>query len=459
MNALRAYRTLTAKRNKGIALNSTEEQQLLDEEQALGQKMAFDMESLRGNAPVETPQAAQSKAPTTQKAVQQSMDLGSETLTDGQMTLFDVLYMEQSQTGENFISAKEIGLMESPSEYGGNVLASSPSQRGVDYAVTKSILDGSYERTEADTAAARAFARAIRQDDELRGAFGERPPRDIGQRLPRESRTWKTSAAILSELSGKRLISYTPQSDVASNGVTVPKISSSVFVSTSAPSIPATASHEAWHRLRIDHPRDAAMIGGLLQESIDSVLLETAQDAYRKYPPTQRAEEVAANIFSTIVADPAFWREYGTPNSEAIAEELEKASVPAYYEARLVRDWPELVKGTAQILRGESAALLSSPTPSNDPAIQLAIDKMPPIFRSVFADITSGMSPAEVAAKNGIQIKGVENIVLRLEAYLGVVSAAAADTLTPTMKDGLIDDGRPDLAFATNHTVAAVKRC
>ncbi len=51
MNALAAYRTLTAKRDAGKALTGQEEQQLLDAETALGQKLAFDMDGLKGNAP------------------------------------------------------------------------------------------------------------------------------------------------------------------------------------------------------------------------------------------------------------------------------------------------------------------------------------------------------------------------------------------------------------------------
>jgi hypothetical protein len=145
----------------------------------------------------------------------------------------------------------------------------------------------------------------------------------------------------------------------------VPQIASSVFISTTAPSIPATAGHEAWHSLRLDQPHDAALIGLLIQQLIAPASLETAQDAYKAYPPTQRAEEVAANIFSSIVNDPIFWKAYRTPNSQAIAKELEKANVPKYSEASLVRNWTELVKGIAKILRGNDVALSSSPTPSN----------------------------------------------------------------------------------------------
>jgi len=48
MSALGAYRTLTAKRDAGKTLTADEHQKLLDAEQALGQKLAFDMEAVKG---------------------------------------------------------------------------------------------------------------------------------------------------------------------------------------------------------------------------------------------------------------------------------------------------------------------------------------------------------------------------------------------------------------------------
>jgi hypothetical protein len=51
MNALGAYRALTAKRDAGKALSAKEQDQLLSAEEALGQQLAFDMESVKGEAP------------------------------------------------------------------------------------------------------------------------------------------------------------------------------------------------------------------------------------------------------------------------------------------------------------------------------------------------------------------------------------------------------------------------
>lgn len=50
MSALGVYRALTPKRDAGKPLTAKEEQQLLDAETALGQKLAFDMEAVRGTS-------------------------------------------------------------------------------------------------------------------------------------------------------------------------------------------------------------------------------------------------------------------------------------------------------------------------------------------------------------------------------------------------------------------------
>jgi hypothetical protein len=92
-SALGAYRALTAKKQAGKTLKPEEEQDLLEAETALGQKMAFDMapENLKGKdtdllqaAIVEAtmPQAARSM-----RAVQQSMFMGEEG-RGGQQSLF-----------------------------------------------------------------------------------------------------------------------------------------------------------------------------------------------------------------------------------------------------------------------------------------------------------------------------------------------------------------------------------
>lgn len=90
MNALGAYRTLTAKREKTGKLTAAEEQQLLDAETALGQKLAFDMDAVRGQEP-----ATKAPAPTgpaaafgqNRRDTQDEMSRAGEIDRSGQMSL------------------------------------------------------------------------------------------------------------------------------------------------------------------------------------------------------------------------------------------------------------------------------------------------------------------------------------------------------------------------------------
>ena len=395
MNALAAYRSLTGKREKGIKLTAKEEQQLLDAEVALGQKLAFDMEALKTKA----------APPDMRPSIKRS--------TSG----MDYRQMEMSRYGET-------------DRAGQMTLLSSPAQRGVDYAVTKSILEGSYERTEADESAGRAFRRAVRQDKDLGAEFAGTVPEIVEQRDSDQLFGYRLGAAILSELSGKGVLIYDPEVESASGGVTVPRIPSQVFVTKEHPSIPAGAGHEAWHRLQIDHPYDAALIGAQILEQVPSGLMDAAEIPYaRNYPANRRTHEIAANIFSSIVTDPLFWRIYGTPNSDAIASELEKANVPQYREAKLVRDWPELVRSVARVLRREDpTSLFSSPASFYSPLERAVEAKIP--ARATPEQIMATVKAAGVKAEE-IKWSGIEQAL----GNLAVDGKVSKDTLLAYLRD------------------------
>ena len=87
MHALRAYRTLTAKKAKLGTLTAREEQQLLDAEKALGQKMAFDMDALRRKPELSGVFATQIGRATPSQAQQMEMSRYGETDRAGQMAL------------------------------------------------------------------------------------------------------------------------------------------------------------------------------------------------------------------------------------------------------------------------------------------------------------------------------------------------------------------------------------
>ncbi len=99
MNALGAYRTLTAKREKLGRLSPLEEDQLLQAEQALGQKLAFDMEALRGEARPKKVVGYSQRRP----------EFGNGPLGDGQREMF------QTENTRGTEKSGQMSLLSSPS--------------------------------------------------------------------------------------------------------------------------------------------------------------------------------------------------------------------------------------------------------------------------------------------------------------------------------------------------------
>jgi len=90
MHALNAYKTLTAKRAK-VGLTTGEEQQLLEAETALGQKLAFDMESVKGGAPATVKESLTVPPPafgSNRRTAQDEMSRAGEIDRKGQISLF-----------------------------------------------------------------------------------------------------------------------------------------------------------------------------------------------------------------------------------------------------------------------------------------------------------------------------------------------------------------------------------
>ena len=76
MNALVAYRTLTAKRNAGKTLTADEEQKLLDAETALGQKLAFDMDAVKGGPNPTKDEVFATRIATAKREIDDDIDAG-----------------------------------------------------------------------------------------------------------------------------------------------------------------------------------------------------------------------------------------------------------------------------------------------------------------------------------------------------------------------------------------------
>lgn len=137
MNALAAYRTLTAKRNGGKALDAKEEQQLLDAEQALGQKLAFDMEGVKSDAPAVVKKSLTTPPPVfgqNRRDIQDEMMRTGEVDRSGQISL-----LSSAVTGPNdrpAINTTDGGTLEAP----GIVLFSSTAYHGTPHKVKRFSL-------------------------------------------------------------------------------------------------------------------------------------------------------------------------------------------------------------------------------------------------------------------------------------------------------------------------------
>lgn len=103
----------------------------------------------------------------------------------------------------------------------------------------------------------------------------------------------------------------------------------------------------------------------------------------------------------------------------------------------------------------EGTALGASPAPQV--AVDAALEKLPPIYRSVFEAVSGGATEADIAKKFSITPRAVENILNAVRSRLvTATTAASAAGLKPAMRDGKFDGGRPDLALSTIPEVAAV---
>lgn len=107
----------------------------------------------------------------------------------------------------------------------------------------------------------------------------------------------------------------------------------------------------------------------------------------------------------------------------------------------------------------QGQALFSSPAPDPTPdeaAIQAALGSLPPIFRQVFEAINNGATQPEIAKRFNLTDRAVTNILNQATSRIRAAMKAADGELTPRMKDGKIDGGRPDLALGAKPAVAAI---
>lgn len=244
------------------------------------------------------------------------------------------------------------------------ILSTPPSS--IDAASVSAMLDGTYEPDQSDRQAAEAFELAIAEDDGLRQSFGGRIPM-VAVQSREHSRSQRLGAAIIAQLSGKRLVFYTPRGSKAPGGINPGATPDVIGVDARASSeAHLKAGHEMWHWLQREHPETIQRLGRLIEESINPLALESASQEFTKNygGGVDALHEVAANIFGNAVTEPLFWRS-GKHANKKIAAALESLEEkPTYSQSRLISDWPAFVKEVSRIV--DSRKPSSRVTPEQD---------------------------------------------------------------------------------------------
>lgn len=108
-----------------------------------------------------------------------------------------------------------------------------------------------------------------------------------------------------------------------------------------------------------------------------------------------------------------------------------------------------------------SPSILFTPgpnAPASEPtedAVARALSTLTPLMKKVWKDLLSEKNVDQVARMNGISPTGVENII-RIVRGKALALQSAKDNTPPPSKDGMLTNGRPDLALSTIPAVASI---
>jgi hypothetical protein len=196
-------------------------------------------------------------------------------------------------------------------------------------------------------------------------------------------------------------------------------------------------AHELTHVAQKDKSVDT---DGLLQqikdlltkEELGSILSELEEN----YPEAEWDNEITAHLMGEAVTGENIFGLQDLSNSGKISKILTEA-----FDAFPVMK-PETLKSGPD---SELARLASSPSPEST-AVAQALAKMPAKYREVFAAVTAGKTPAQVAKQFGVTEKAVFNIANQVRARIAIATKAEQGTLTPRMQGDQFERGRPDLA-------------
>lgn len=402
MHALTAYRSLTAKRGAGKALTATEEQQLLDAEVALGQKLAFDMEGMKAEVIPQPPTAV------TRKPAKPQADTDTETLfgsdnsfkvdREGQMRLFS---------------------SPAPGSFRADLIS----------AFSKPTNQHTYEYTDE-------------RREKIVTALNKHGLRSVSSpELELATRRFEsaTGTAVVYYRGGEKEI----------GGFTSPDFADVILINADSPRILAnTLAHELAHAAQKDKATDT---DGLLADTVallsESELDELQQKLLPFYPENQASNEIMAYLMGDSITGVDHLGLNDLRNAERIKELYR-----AFFDSMGVLN----PSGLKEVSDDELLGLKSSPTPEDSEAIQAALSSMRPIYRKVFEAVSSGMTPEQVMAKFSLSEKAVVNILGAVKSRIEVAVRASKDTLKPEMKDGKFVNNRPDLAEGAKPDFAAI---
>lgn len=443
MNALGAYRAITAKRNAGKDLTPKEEQQLLDAETALGQKLAFDMEAVRGVAPTDKESLTVQPAAAfgqNRRFTQDEMPRTGEIDRDGQISLLSSPTINPRPIPNDLPDAVIL--------HGLGATAEHP-----DYKAAKA----------GNPRAALSLARDLvtpEAIESIEALIGDINPIVVPVLAIEESGRNMIPLAtgnLIANRLGLEISEEIIQSVKAYRGG---KSALDRLFSQSAFDGPVTSGAEY---LLVDDTLTQggtfAALAGHIQANggkVTGVVALTGKQYSAKLSLSDELlDEIRAN-FGDVENDFSRATGYGFDR----LTESEARAIARFRPADAVRS-RIIAEGNAAGVqvdeKGTGERLGSSPTPESSAAIQAALAKMPPIYRKVFEAVNSGSSAEEVMSQFNLSAKAVENILnqtrSRITAAMGAASPAG---LNPVMVGDKFADGRPDLAYSTNPTVAAI---
>jgi hypothetical protein len=450
MNALGAYRALTAKRNAGKTLTGEEEQTLLDAEQALGQKLAFDMDAVKGGPNPTKDEVFATRIATAKREIDDDIDAGRIPDT---VTSFAEL-QDYVDANEYVNDAERTDRLIGP-------LGKRLGWKNTDFIAFTNDLIGELDKWLADgrksppTKPAAVFGqnRQAGQDEMSRAGEIDRsgqisllssptPAQDADYLAAVKAGDMETAQRMVDEAAraagydikayhggpkGLKQFDRTERKDSAYKRGSLH--SQGIWLTTargkegelSEDFMSSEASTYAMNQ------RDGGQIYDLFTKITNPKRMSQFDASYETADNLQKRGYDGAYMI-----DSGFWVAF---NASQI-----KSADPVTRDAS-----GNVIPLSQRFNPASDSILFSSPTPET-----IDWKKFPPVFKLVYAAILEGQSVAQIAKKLRITEKAVTNISTQLSTRVQALDEAADGKLVSKMNDGLLERGRPERAMSVS---------